>query len=87
MPYIKKQRRLEIDFMRDIPQTAGELNYMFTFLADAYLQDGFNYQRINDVIGALEGAKFELYRRLAAPYEDIKIEENGDVYYAKREKP
>ena len=26
--------------------------------------------------------KLELYRRLAAPYEDLKIEEAGDVYTA-----
>jgi hypothetical protein len=31
------------------------------------------------VIGALENCKMELYRRKIAPYEDIKIEENGDV--------
>lgn len=34
-----------------------------------------------DILGALEGAKLELYRRKISPYEDIKIEENGDVYY------
>jgi len=32
------------------------------------------------VTGVLECAKLELYRRIAAPYEDTKIEENGDVY-------
>ena len=31
-------------------------------------------------MGALECAKLELYRRVAAPYEDVKIMENGDVY-------
>lgn len=40
----------------------------------------FNYQLINDVIGAVEGAKLEFYRRMAAPYEDKKKDENGDVY-------
>jgi len=38
------------------------------------------YQNINDLLGALEGAKLELYRRVAAPYEDEKVESNGDVY-------
>ena len=32
------------------------------------------------LIGVLECAKLELYRRVAAPYEDDKIDENGDVY-------
>jgi hypothetical protein len=33
----------------------------------------------NDAIGALEGAKLELYRRYVSAYEDDKIKENGDV--------
>jgi hypothetical protein len=32
------------------------------------------------MIGVLECAKLELYRRVAAPYEDAKCEDNGDVY-------
>ena len=38
-----------------------------------------NYADINSAIGVLECAKLELYRRQAAPYEDKKIEENGEV--------
>ena len=38
-------------------------------------------QNVYDVIGALEGAKMELYRRKISLYEDIKLKENGDVYY------
>jgi len=34
---------------------------------------------MNDAIGALEGAKLELYRRVISKYEDKKIMENGDV--------
>jgi len=59
---------------------AGDLNYAFTVISQAYLREqGLNYQHINDVVGALEGCKMELYRRVAAPYEDDKIAENGDV--------
>ena len=32
------------------------------------------YQNVNAIIGALECAKLELYRRLIAPYEDTKVE-------------
>ena len=31
----------------------------------------------------MECAKLELYRRVAAPYEDLKISEAGDVYQTK----
>jgi hypothetical protein len=40
----------------------------------------WDYRRINEVMGALECAKQEFYRRVAVPYEDKKIKENGDVY-------
>jgi hypothetical protein len=46
-----------------------------------YIKDkGLSYQTLNDVLGALEGCKLELYRRQVAPYEDKKIQANGDVY-------
>jgi len=44
------------------------------------MEKGLSYTFINDCVGALEGAKLELYRRVASPYEDKKIAENGDVY-------
>ena len=37
------------------------------------------YSKINAIIGILECIKLELYRRVAAPYEDVKAAENGDV--------
>ena len=58
----------------------GVLNYVVTRIADGLIGDDLKYGKVNDVIGALECCKMELYRRLAAPYEDKKIEGNGDVY-------
>jgi hypothetical protein len=81
MPYIKQEARDEIINGRKMAENPGELNYLLSELVYQYFQDnGGNYQAINDVVGALEGAKLEFYRRVAAPYEDRKIEENGDVY-------
>lgn len=89
MPYIKQEDREKFEGIHHaiVNETEinspGELNYLFTLLANQYLEDnGKNYQNINDVVGALEGCKMEFYRRVAAPYEDKKIEENGDVNYA-----
>jgi len=84
MPYINTDsRKIFGDLPKDLGYccgSAGELNYVFTVIIQNYLKDkGLNYQHINDCIGALEGCKLELYRRIAAPYEDKKIEENGDV--------
>lgn len=65
----------------DPPENPGELNYLITFLVRSYLDyKGEKYQTYNDIMGALEGAKLELYRRQVAPYENEKIKANGDVY-------
>lgn len=80
MPYIHEGMRVQIDRGR-APATAGELNYAITVLVrDYFRRQGRRYQQINDVLGALEGAKLEFYRRVASDYEDTKILKNGDVY-------
>jgi len=79
MPYIEEWRRKE----GIIPTSPGELNYLFTEIIMAYVeqsQKGLSYQIINDIMGALEGAKLEFYRRVAVPYENQKCLDNGDVY-------
>lgn len=81
MPYIESQRRYDIGIMGNYPETAGELNYQITLVIKDYMAvKGLSYSTINDIVGALEGAKLEFYRRVAVPYEDSKIEQNGDVY-------
>lgn len=83
MPYIKQEFRAAfIKGLNELsPSNAGELNYLFTQLALRYIAHfGPGYAVINEVIGALEAAKLEFYRRYAAPYEDTKIKQNGDVY-------
>jgi hypothetical protein len=81
MPYIQIGRRKELAFTdTPHPRTAGELNYILTKVVHKYVAEkGESYQAYNDVLGALEGAKLELYRRRIALYEEIKILENGDV--------
>ena len=63
------------------PLTPGELNWAITDTVDNYLKEnGLSYKTINDIVGALECAKIEFYRRIAAKYEDTKKVLNGDVY-------
>lgn len=82
MPYIAALAREELDMMTRNTVTPGELNYWITTDILRYLErkGELSYTNINEVIGVLECAKLELYRRLAVPYEDKKKEENGDVY-------
>lgn len=89
MPYIKKEDKEKFEIGPEGATAgiyfeavnAGELNYSITKLIDDYFErNGSRYQQINDIMGALQGASLEFYRRIAAPYEDKKILENGDVY-------
>lgn len=80
MPYIKHRR----DFLEVHPreaESAGELNFAITSILGSYIHTkGPSYATYNEVIGALECVKQELYRRVIGKYEDQKIRENGDVY-------
>ncbi len=80
MPYIKPDRREPLILSREA-ENPGELNFLLSREIKAYLdRKGLSYHTINDALGALEAAKQEFYRRVVAPYEDLKIRENGDVY-------
>ena len=80
MPYLRKATRTAID-KGCPPATPGELNYVFTRVALDYLErEGTTYAAIAEIVSAFECAKLEFYRRVAAPYEDVKCRENGDVY-------
>ena len=91
MPYIKPENREKykavlgelIGILQSLPveEVDGELNYVVTrLLKEVY---PLRYFHINKAIGVLECIKQEFYRRVAAPYEDVKIKESGDVTPAK----
>jgi len=87
LPYIKPENRKKyvrilkelVSILKTLPpeEVDGELNYIVTkILKEIY---PLRYFHINKAIGVLECAKLEFYRRVAAPYEDTKIKESGDV--------
>jgi len=86
MPYIVSARRESFqDFLEKTKNlridTAGELNFLIAMLGQIYLTThGMNYRVFNEIIGALECAKIETYRRQIAMLEDMKKQENGDVF-------
>ena len=85
MPYIDPARREELDWLSStgdvLARTPGELNFILTQEVQTYLAThGKSYTTFNEVIGVLSCMIQEIYRRLVAPYEDEKIEENGDVF-------
>ena len=84
MPYLKPEQKERIRNQLHLPPIAepGELNFLICEVVKHFLANHIQprYADYNDVLGALEGAKLEVYRRLIAVYEDGKIAENGDVF-------
>jgi len=87
LPYIKPEKRTKYDkvleeligILKTLPveEIDGEVNYVVTkMLKEVY---PLRYFHLNRAIGVLECIKQEYYRRVAAPYEDTKIKESGDV--------
>lgn len=87
MPYIKKEQRPEIDDLVEplikklaelpLEEQDGNLNYAVTKIMKGVYPK--KYFHLNRAIGVLTAIKDEFYRRDVAPYEDLKISENGDV--------
>lgn len=87
MPYIKREKRIEIDplvnqvlavFSKLSEQERdGSLNYFFTKVLKALYEPSYlNYERI---MGLLTCIQHEFYRRWVAAYEDSKKEIHGDI--------
>lgn len=84
MPYVTETRRdllnPAINELGDFMQDVGDLNYIITRLTLRLLvRQGLNYENINSTLGTAQLAFAEMYRRIAAEYEDLKLRQNGDV--------
>src|SRR5271167_4353338 len=99
MPYITQAQRNDFDkfivpLAREIKEKSvsssqdGNMNYSITKLIGEVFGIApsgrqLRYHEWNSIVGFLECAKLELYRKCVAPYEDVKEDENGPVltYY------
>lgn len=80
MPYLTPSNRAYVDAYDD-PTQPGELTYLLTKVVMKYVERcGPRFAIFAEAMGALEATKQEFYRRVVAPYEDQKMQENGDVY-------
>ena len=88
MPYIDQESRELISPMLDeileaiemLELSVGEINFIITKIIHKWIEtDGLRYVNLNAAIGVLDCAKMELYRCVAAPYEELKIKENGCI--------
>ncbi len=87
MPYIKKEQRPQIDklvqpiieHVKSLPveDQDGSINYAVTkILKNVYPKKYFHFNR---ALGVLTAITQEFYRKIIGPYEEEKIQENGDV--------
>lgn len=58
--------------------SAGNINYVVSMICGS-LMGQITYPKIAIITGVLENIKQEFYRRVASPYEDKKITQNGDI--------
>jgi hypothetical protein len=68
---------------RDVYAFAGLVNYSFTVLIRKVVRSLFekwDYHKIALVSGIIHTMADEFYRRIAQEYEEVKRNENGDVY-------
>lgn len=90
MPYIRNEERSNLDTLVDtlfstmigmgVMYNPGILNYVISKLLVKMWQCDPSYAVANMMMGVLECVKHEFYRRAAAPYEDKKAQQNGDIY-------
>lgn len=69
MFYVNEEMKKLFDLDRVKPLSPAELNYVVTTICRGYLESPsykggrWDYRRVNDIIGVLECAKIEFYRK------------------------
>jgi hypothetical protein len=82
MPYIKQENRVKMNSIVELMDLVkvkadGDLNYILFKYCKNYIKPSYNNYK--NFCGELDQCITEIKRRLLGPYEDDKIEENGDV--------
>ena len=73
-----RNNKTNLNNPHDFSNYLGRINYCFSRIIYGVMRD-VSYRNIAMVTGVLENIKQEYYRRIAEPYEDIKIRQNGDI--------
>ena len=73
-----RDNKTNLNNPHDFSNYLGRINYCFSRIIYGVMRD-VSYRNIAMVTGVLENIKQEYYRRVAEPYEDIKIRQNGDI--------
>ncbi len=97
MPYTKQEDRDKYEawvsaLIEDLKEEGfppGDVTYLMYKIVGHWFLHKRSYQTIAEVRGVLAGVLSEFDRKFAFPYEDEKIEENGDIdwWMTPREEP
>lgn len=88
MPYIARKDRDQYqqaisELAKLVPPDrmarSGHMNYIISLLIQRVYGESMRYADHNEVVGLLNCVQQEFYRRFTAPYEDEKIEQEGDL--------
>jgi len=88
VPYIARKDRAQYqkaidELARLVPPDRmarpGHMNYIISLLIQRVYGNSMRYADHNEVVGLLNCVQQEFYRRFTAPYEDVKIEQEGDL--------
>ena len=89
MHYIKKEKRALFDgyinqILNNIRNySKGDANSMMAYIIYKLIKTHYgskgDWEQKSDALKILSDITLEYYRRIIAPYSDIKIEQNGDV--------
>jgi hypothetical protein len=74
-PYANPYKNLTEE---EVLTIVGDINYAFSRILTGLMGD-VSYGKIAIITGVLENIKQEFYRRVAEPYEEKKILQNGDI--------
>lgn len=90
MPYIEQSQRRLVSLLVDmlannielLPELREKRDGVLNFIISRLLYKLYkiNYTEINAALGVLDAVSKEYYRRVATPYENSKMIQNGDVY-------
>lgn len=89
MPYIEKAERIALgesgldqlcDEISNWDDHPGAFTYCIYRLILAWVGDKIGYSKFSQACACVHDAEHEFRRRKLFPYEDTKIQENGDIY-------
>jgi len=83
MPYINHEVDIEATCYEW--NGVGVLNCAISLVLSNYIKaQGLSYSTINDIVGALDCAKMEFYRKVAVPYEERKEADSVYTYHPEK---